>query len=450
MSAGMAPSAGRGGAVFPKKPSASTSSADNAREKNKAALDAKKAETNKQSKAIANYTAANADLTAAKTLLNSHEKNASEWIASHGGSPSYVLNLLVTSQRLTVNKKAKEVEALYNKAYPNKAVNRPPLYSSKNILNPGYVSPNPVGGGSNKPTTPPKSITTPYKYNPPLVKEAYLSQGNSTSPSPQGFSMRDSRYLGSANAKGRIVMSNTFPSLVSGMKKATPKGGGDPNTLYGFRFSYNPNAVSMTWAPSDKFNPFWLNSGENQAVPYNMMGATISFKLLLNRQLDMRHVGPTGLQNVAASNAGNGPDSVYDNRLKLGELDTSAKALNPYPSVVSNEDLAGIYEKGTMYDLDFLFRALGGELSRHTSFLTHNKTADSGWLNPIPVELSLGGGSPMKYLVRITSLSVDHLLFDERMVPIYSEVSLTAARYFDGFDAIGENALINSELLNNQ
>jgi hypothetical protein len=45
------------------------------------------------------------------------------------------------------------------------------------------------------------------------------------------------------------------------------------------------------------------------------------------------------------------------------------------------------------------------------------------------VELHLGAG--LRYRVRISSLDVNHIIFNERMVPILSKVSIQCTRYYD-------------------
>jgi len=50
-------------------------------------------------------------------------------------------------------------------------------------------------------------------------------------------------------------------------------------------------------------------------------------------------------------------------------------------------------------------------------------------MNKLPVELHLGDG--LRYLVRISSLDIEHKMFNERMVPIFSNVRITCARYPD-------------------
>ena len=82
-----------------------------------------------------------------------------------------------------------------------------------------------------------------------------------------------------------------------------------------------------------------------------------------------------------------------------------------------------------MYDLEYLFKTIGGYNSQYNSTL-NGITADKGWLMPLPVELHLGDG--LRYLVRVSQLDLQHIIFNERMVPVLSTVNFTCTRYFDG------------------
>ena len=283
----------------------------------------------------------------------------------------------------------------------------------------GKVS-NSSGGGTS--TTAPGSsnppATVPYIYNIPMVKEAYLTSGKGNAyyngateviQSPQSNSLKNNNTLQNNLSKGRMLMSSLFPNLNSSVK-LTP-GKVPDNTYYGFKFLYNPTTVSMGWGVATDINPFFLASGKNQSV-MGTLQSSVTFSLLLNRTLDMNYLDANGLKSSVT---------------------------NPYPTNTPPpaDDLKLLYERGTMYDLEYLFKLTGGKLATHKSPLTGLSTADSGWLNPLPVELYLGKG--LHYLVRIVDLSLNHTMFDERMVPIMTEVNITCMRYYDSVAATGVN-----------
>jgi hypothetical protein len=103
---------------------------------------------------------------------------------------------------------------------------------------------------------------------------------------------------------------------------------------------------------------------------------------------------------------------------------------SPYPIFAHtrdlNQELAELYEKGTMYDMEYLFKTLNG-LNSTTFTGFKGDTADQGWLQGIAVELHLG--NRMRYLVRVSNVEINHAMFDERMVPILSYVNISCARF---------------------
>jgi len=82
-----------------------------------------------------------------------------------------------------------------------------------------------------------------------------------------------------------------------------------------------------------------------------------------------------------------------------------------------------------MYDLDFLFKAINGDMGGYKSPLRGIKTGDVGWLNGIAVEVHMG--RKLRYLARVTNISVNHVQFTENMVPTLTTVVLTMARFHD-------------------
>jgi hypothetical protein len=82
--------------------------------------------------------------------------------------------------------------------------------------------------------------------------------------------------------------------------------------------------------------------------------------------------------------------------------------------------------------MEFLFRTLLGyqfESSLGRGMSWDKKTADLGWLGGKPVELHLG--KSLRYLGRVIHVQINHVLFTERMVPMFSEVGITFQRIPD-------------------
>ena len=161
----------------------------------------------------------------------------------------------------------------------------------------------------------------------------------------------------------------------------------------------------MGWGIAEGFNPEVLQSGADGGfgvIGAGLFQSTVEFTLLLNRLGDMSYLDSNGL---------------------------ISPAINPYPGNFNTaEDLQMIYKKGTMYDLEYLFRTINGPNAIYDSGL-NGKTADRGYLTGSQVELHLGDG--LRYSVRIGSISINHTLFNDRMVPLVSNVQLSCHRYYD-------------------
>ena len=178
--------------------------------------------------------------------------------------------------------------------------------------------------------------------------------------------------------------------------------------LYGFKFHYNPTTVNMSWSGMQGANPVYemLNKDPAIAMATNLFTGNITFDIILNRIQDIALLNPNGTS-------------------KYGE-ELYGKGIS-----VKTDDLKDVVQKGTMYDIDYLFKTLHGWAGSGGFNSTLNgKTYDPGWLPVRPVELHLG--NKLRYRVRVSGLEVVHKIFSEKMVPLLSVVSITCSRYWDG------------------
>lgn len=176
-----------------------------------------------------------------------------------------------------------------------------------------------------------------------------------------------------------------------------------------FQFHYNPGSVDMSYGSVNDVDLGYLASGQAVTNFLQALGQ-VSFEILLNRMPDMKFIDPSS-SNYQKTGV-NYVRDVYDRS----------------PRVASNQsnELKDIYNKGTMYDLEFLLRVLMGGVS-FTSLLRGGEiTSDLGFAIPQPVELHLG--NRLRYVISVTNLNVRHVIFNERMVPLFSTVSITANR----------------------
>lgn len=295
--------------------------------------------------------------------------------------------------------------------------------NTKDIKKPGKGSKPISGATDDAPISPPTPPIPLYTYNAPMVRSAYFrSKGPQSETTSRGISDAGN-YTDAKNmytpikydpitgavlesapaAKGTIQMYRNRYDLTRyyETKENTDL---DP-TMYGFKFLYNPTEVSMGWGIAEGVNPDVIQSGaDGYIVPIGagLNQSTIDFTLLLNRIGDMAYLDSNG---------------------RIPGAD------DPYPGNFNKlEDLKMIYKKGTMYDLEYLFRTINGPNASYQSSL-NDKTADRGFLLGAQVELHLGDG--LRYLVRIGSLSVNHTVFNDRMVPILSNVQISCHRFYD-------------------
>ena len=261
------------------------------------------------------------------------------------------------------------------------------------------------------PTAPPQQVFTGYKYNAPMVRSEYFTDRSpQTTTTVRGVSgagnFTDARdmFAGTGVAKGTMQMPFDLTKSAA-WKNKTGIYKEDP-TMYGFKFLYNPTEVSMGWGMLETVDPNVIRSNAAGGIaPVTGIGlSTIDFTLLLNRISDMNFLDESGL-----APGENNPYPGFDDKSRV-------------------EDLKTIYKKGTMYDLEYLFKVLNGPSATHQTIL-NGQSADWGFLIGTQVELFLGDG--LRYLVRVNGINVNHTIFNDRMVPVLSQVSISCGRYND-------------------
>jgi len=179
---------------------------------------------------------------------------------------------------------------------------------------------------------------------------------------------------------------------------------------YGFQFLYNPGTLEMTYSAIEGVDLGWLASGKDQTnvIPPQNGGGGIRFNLLLNRQADMAQYTTSGKLITPG---------------KYALRDPYSGTINP----VGFDEQKAIYNKGTMYDIEFLLRAATGYTMR--SELRNELTSDIGYYARRQVELHLG--PKLRYRGFISNIIINHYLFDERMVPTLTNLSIGFARLPD-------------------
>ena len=268
-------------------------------------------------------------------------------------------------------------------------------------------------GGTDSQTTNPSDYK--YKYNAPMVKWAYFNSASGVPISIDFIKSKSNTPSKISNAResfnlpatrGAIQMSPDVAQYlrkrsVSKNKKLRKR----DNVNYGFRFHYNPTGVGMSYGMMTDMSAELLMSGNenlNMITPLQRGGWSID--LYLNRMEDLSYINSDG------------------------SLVRGLSALQVYPETVDASELKKIYNKGTMYDLEYLFRTLNGGDADYNSEL-RGETSDIGWIAGIAVEFHMGNG--LRYLGQITSIDINHAVFNDRMVPMLSTVTIKASRFYD-------------------
>jgi hypothetical protein len=242
-----------------------------------------------------------------------------------------------------------------------------------------------------------------FSQNPGFTTLANLMDGGNK---PHEVADADKLWKDSMSNKGMFwlyVPKN--PAKDSYTLAPTAKGTKEEYSQYVFQFHYNPPTVSMAWSGNPQVDVSMESSGSEK---FNNMSTTttsvVSFDLVLNRIFDMQYYTSSG----ALKSNFSGTDSPYS------------------PKSPTAAEQTAIYNKGTMYDIEHL---LGTSVGFKLNTRLRGKTTDIGFLTGRPVDLHLGNN--LRYWGYIQAIRVEHRIFDERMVPIFSTVSVDFARIPD-------------------
>jgi len=217
-------------------------------------------------------------------------------------------------------------------------------------------------------------------------------------------------------------VSATDPSPSSTPDKLTINTLFPNNQKFGFRFMYNPPSLSFSVGVFQNVNSSYILTNPDSALPISSSGSTISVEIDISRVDDM------SIAMWAAEQAAT--DSQLLNKLYgsgAANLPSSLPDSSRVSTGVTLEDLNEIRTKGTMYDLDFLFRTT---LGRQWETVYRGTTADIGIMFSQPLMLYLS--KAMVYRVRLTGVNYTHMIFTPDMIPTYTKVSLSFQRIPDG------------------
>lgn len=290
-----------------------------------------------------------------------------------------------------------------------------------------------------------------WKYNAPMIKHAYFRQSLQSN-LLDGMYVDQGNYSDALDAwrygmggRGTIQQDRKWIRNVLAQKGQSAKIIKNVSNPWGFKFLYNPTAVSMAWGLQSVADPLFLANTTQlaiQPVTMNLSSAVVDFTLILNRLEDHVYLNSDGsiagyTKTPRTNWNGDSGTSISEGDVMEVKQDIARwkreqlqwdKDQNPYPVFVPIEDRQMIYERGTMYDIEYLFRTLMSPLEPFDGAL-NGKTSDRAYLQPAIVELHLGDA--MRYRVRVEKFSVNHLVFSPKMVPLFSKIDLSVSRFVD-------------------
>lgn len=263
----------------------------------------------------------------------------------------------------------------------------------------------------------------------PLIRQSAVGLNDklgTNAPSP--ISDASELWFSAAGSKG--MFQTLFPDSGASIEEMEENNIYPVNTSlqkYGFQFMYNPNTINMNYLGVADTDVARQASGLSKTNYIPNPGTTggITFNILINRMFDMQYYRP--IQNGRAELLP-GAESLYSPRAPYNKETGTALGLFDEQSV--------IYNKGTMYDIEYLLRTIMGFTMK--SQLRREFTADMGLFSRKPLDLHLG--PKMRYRGYISGINVSHTIFNERMVPVLSSVSLSFNRYPDYTSAVDPNA----------
>ena len=165
-----------------------------------------------------------------------------------------------------------------------------------------------------------------------------------------------------------------------------------------FRFNYNPTSISYQTTPNTSID--WTLAS---ADPANVIGGntTVSLTLYLNRIADLADLN-------------NGRYS----------------AANYFGVNLTTEQKNGLMSRGTEYDLEYLYRVINGDPQDASQGLLLGTaggiSSDFGYITGMPCWIKLHNS--LRYKISMSSISVNHVLFTESMVPTLTTVDISFVR----------------------
>lgn len=195
------------------------------------------------------------------------------------------------------------------------------------------------------------------------------------------------------------------------------------DTNWGFQFLWNPTQIGTSVQRNANLVPQALDGFAARATLFPGTEA-LSFVAVINRVNDFACFKALNL------NTGSLPADLADIALDttvFNHYSKSAGIAQPLNNLIKD-----LITKGTMADIEYIFKMINGEGVNGTSWKNAlgRKTADINFLAPTPVAVQFGpNADSLSYVGWVESISVSHQMFTEDMIPIHSEVTINMSTY---------------------
>ena len=203
---------------------------------------------------------------------------------------------------------------------------------------------------------------------------------------------------------------------------------------YGFQFLWNPasfgTAVAVQMDATPNVNDQWLGG-----VGFFPSTENISFTLEINRINDFACANALFKRPTNISNGSNNfitPTDVsglVDYYNSSGGFSSPAALTAAGFYAATTTKLVDLFQRGTLADIEFLYKAIngpgpggsssGGDRWKNSRGII---TSDIGFLMPTLLNIDIG---PLSYVGYVTSMSVNHTMFTQDMIPTQSTVQLS-------------------------
>jgi hypothetical protein len=154
-----------------------------------------------------------------------------------------------------------------------------------------------------------------------------------------------------------------------------------------------------------------------------------SVAIRVDRTNDFAKAGAKFSRPTQINETKNPADNDFIDKALLDDLVNDYKVKGGFSSSMSKEEikenLKDLFQRGTLADIEFLFRAINGKGPSSTSdWISPRgiKTADIGYLSPTLLHIDIG---PLSYIGWVTNLTVNHIAFTQDMIPMRTDVTMS-------------------------